>query len=43
MTMDSFEVIASCDLEFGLYSKLNESMKDYEYTSKSRSRFVQPF
>ena len=22
--MDSLEIIASCDLEFGLYSKLNE-------------------
>ena len=24
------EIIASCDLEFGSYSKLNEKMKDYE-------------
>ena len=26
--MDSLESIASCDLEFGLYSKLNEKMKE---------------
>ena len=31
MTMiDSLEIFASCDLEFGLYGKLNDSMKDYE-------------
>ena len=28
--MDSLEFIASCDLESGLYSKLNDKMKDYE-------------
>ena len=28
--MDSLEIIASCDLEFGEYRKLNEYMKDYE-------------
>ena len=28
--MDSLEIIASCDLEFGLYSNLNDKMKDYE-------------
>ena len=28
--MDSLEIIACCDLEFGKYSKLNEKMKDYE-------------
>ena len=28
--MDSLEIIAPCDLDFGLYSKLNEEMKDYE-------------
>ena len=38
--MDSLEIIASCDLEFGLYSKLNEYMKYYEL---STSRFAQPF
>ena len=27
--MDSLEIIASCDLEFGLYSKLNEETNDY--------------
>ena len=33
--MDSLEIIASCDLEFSLYSKIN-----YEY---SRSMFPQSF
>ena len=28
--IDSLEIIASYDLNFGLYSKLNEKMKDYE-------------
>ena len=28
--MDSLAIIASCDLEFGKYSKLNELMKDYK-------------
>ena len=28
--MYSLEIIASCDLEFDKYSKLNELMKDYE-------------
>ena len=28
--MDSLEIIASCDLECGLLSKLNDQMKDYE-------------
>ena len=28
--MDTLEIIASCDLEFGLLYKLNYSMKDYE-------------
>ena len=28
--MDSLETIASCDLEFGKYSKLNKLMKNYE-------------
>ena len=28
--MNSLEIIASCDLEFGWYSKLNGEMKDYE-------------
>ena len=28
--MDSLEIIASCDLEFGLLCKLNDLMKKYE-------------
>ena len=28
--MNSLEIIASCSLDFGLYSKLNDKMKDYE-------------
>ena len=28
--MDSLESIASCDMEFGLISKLNKKMKVYE-------------
>ena len=28
--MDSLEIIASCSLEFGKYSKLNELINDYE-------------
>ena len=28
--MDTLEINASCDLEFGLLCKLNEQMKDYE-------------
>ena len=28
--VDSTEIIASCDLEFGLYSKLNDYTKVYE-------------
>ena len=28
--MDSLEIIASCDMEFGLYSKLNDKLKDCE-------------
>ena len=28
--MDYIEIIASCDLEFGLLCKLNDKMKDYE-------------
>ena len=28
--MDSLEIIASCDLEFGLYTKLNDYTKVYE-------------
>ena len=38
--MDSLELIASCDLKFGKYSKLNELMKDY---GLSRSSFAQLF
>ena len=38
--MDSLKSIAFCDLEFGLYSKLNYQMKDYEL-SRSRSMFAQ--
>ena len=30
--MDSLEIIASCDLEFSLYSKLNQYMNDRAYT-----------
>ena len=28
--MDSLEIVASCDIKFSLYSKLNEQMRDYE-------------
>ena len=28
--MDTLEIIASCDLEFGLLFKLNDKMKDDE-------------
>ena len=28
--MDSLEIIANCDLEYGSYIKLNDSLKDYE-------------
>ena len=28
--MDSLEIIASCDLEFGLFNKQNDYTKDYE-------------
>ena len=28
--MDTLEIFASCDLEFGLLCKLNDTMKDYE-------------
>ena len=35
-------LVASCDLEFGLNSKLNDLTKEYEY-SNSRLRFAQPF
>ena len=38
--MDSLEIIASCDSELGLYSKINDYMKNHGY---SRSRFAQPF
>ena len=27
--MDSLDIIASCDLEFGQYCKLNELIEDY--------------
>ena len=40
--IDSLEIIASCDMEFDMYSKLNDKIKDYEY-SRSRSRFPQHF
>ena len=35
--MDSLEIIASCDSEFGLYSKINDYMKTCGYL---KSRFV---
>ena len=38
--MDYLEIIASCDLEFGLLGKLNDEMKE---NVKSMSRFAQPF
>ena len=38
--MDTLEIIASCDLEFGLLCKLNDRMKVYELL---RSRFAQSF
>ena len=28
--MDTLEIIASCNMEFGLLCKLNDKMKDYE-------------
>ena len=28
--MDSLEIIAKCDLEYGSYIKRNDSLKDYE-------------
>ena len=38
--MDSLEIIAPCGQEFCLYSKLNDKIKDLEF---SISMFVQPF
>ena len=37
--MDTSEITAMCDLEFGLLCKLNDQMMDYEL----RSRFAQSF
>ena len=38
--MDFLEIIATCDLEFGLLCYLPEYMKDYK---SLRSRFAQSF
>ena len=38
--IDTLDIIASCDMEFGLLCKLNDKMKDYE---ELRSRFAQSF